>query len=179
MKKLLTLIIPCFLLVGCATKKSEPETSSEPEQVVSLKVDYTNDGGANIPTAWNDGDPAETVRKATYTVGEQQFSLEFVGTWYLSTDKQEYQAKKDPVSYVRAASELVVKRMVVEVFKADAEVYLTNDHTGEKLTGTEATADHSDGTALSYEINSANWSILAKETYKGSSINFYSFTFYF
>ena len=181
MKRLFLLTISCLLLVGCVNKQSQiiSESSSETEQVVSLKVDYTNDGGANIPTVWNEGDTVETVRKGNFTVGEQQFSIEFVGKWYISSDKQEYQTKKEPASYLRAASNVMVKKIVVEVFKADMEVYLTNDHTGSKIAGSEVTPEHTDGTALSYDINSTNWSILAKETYKGSNINIYSFTFYF
>ena len=185
-KRLLVLAMSMFLLVGCNTKpaaSSSPEqpTSSEsqPQQEVKLVVDYQNDGGANIPTSWNDGDTAETVRKATYQVNGQDFSIEFVGKWYNSTNKQEYQTKKDPVSYLRAVSTMVVKRLVVEVFQAKAPVYLTNDHTGDEVTGTAATAVHSDGEAKSYELNSATWSVFAEETYKGSSVNFYSFTFYF
>ena len=73
----------------------------------------------------------------------------------------------------------MVKRLVVEVFQADAPVYKTRDHSGDKLTGTETTPVHNDGSALSYEINSKDWSVFAEETYKGSSVNFYSFTFYF
>ena len=177
MKKLLLIVLPMFLLVGCATKTSSVEPT--PEQEVKLVVDYTNDGGANIPTSWNDGDTAETVRTATYQVNGQEFKLDFVGKWYNSTNKQEFQTKKDPASYIRAASDLVVKKLVVEVFQADAEVYTTRDHTGDKLTGVETIPVHNDGSALSYDINSKDWSVFAKETYKGSSVNFYSFTFYF
>ena len=184
MKKIIFALLPLFLLAGCNTKTSsslEPATSSsssaKPE--VKLVVDYTNDGGANIPTSWNDDDTADTVRTATYDVNGQQFKLDFVGKWYNSSSKQEYQTKKDPASYVRAASNLVVKKLVVEVFQADVPVYLTRDHSGDKLTGTTADAVHNDGTALSYEINSKDWSVFAEETYKGSNINIYSFTFYF
>ena len=189
MKKFLFALLPLFLLAGCATNNvsssvapassASESQSSEPAQEVKLVVDYTNDGGANIPTSWNDGDTAETVRTATYTVGDQQFKMDFVGKWYNSSNKQEYQTKKDPASYVRAASDLVVKRLVVEVFQTDAPVYLTRDHSGSKLTGTPVDAVHSDGDAISYEINSKDWSVFAEETYKGSSVNFYSFTFYF
>ena len=190
MKKIIFALIPLFLLVGCSgnnssvttSTTSEPETSSTSipaEKGITLKVDYTNDGGANIPTTWNDDDTASTVRTATYQVDGEDFKIDFVGKWYNSTKKEEFQTKKDPVSYIRAASDLYVRRLTVEVFQADADVYLTRDHTGTKLTGTDATAEHNDGTALSYEINSKDWSVLAVETYKGSSVNFYSFTFYF
>ena len=184
MKKILFALLPLFLLAGCNTKTSSsleptPSSSFSGEPEIKLVVDYTNDGGANIPTSWNDDDTADTVRTAPYPVGDQEFKMDFVGKWYNSSNKQEYQTKKDPASYVRAASDLVVKRLVVEVFQADAPVYKTRDHSGDKLTGTTVEAVHSDGTALSYEINSKDWSVFAEETYKGSNVNIYSFTFYF
>lgn len=193
MKKIVLLLLPVMMIVACNTKNSQssvPSSDSEPAssedagdsslEGKSLKVDYTNDGGANIPTSWNDEDNENTVRKATYSVDGKDFSIEFVGKWYLSESKQEYQTKKEnPVSFIRAASPYIVKRMVVEIFKADFEIYTTKDHTGTALSGSEETAEHGDGTATSYQVNSHNWSILAKETYKGSNVNLYSVTFYF
>ena len=182
-----------MLLMGCNTKSEDSSSSSNSEsssttseepgdsslEGQTLKVDYTNDGGANIPTEWNDEDTSETARKATYQVDGKDFSIEFVGKWYLSTSKQEYQTKKDPVSYIRPASNYIVKKVVIEVFKADIGVFTTVDHTGEKVTGTEAVKEHGDGTATEYTLNTHKWSFLAEETYKGSSINIYSLTFYF
>ena len=167
-------------LIGCK-EEPQPQPGPEPEPVGQLKVvvDFQNDGGANIPTSWNDEDTAETVRKATYYVNAQEFSIEFVGKWYNSSTYGEYQTKKDPVSYIRSASTLEVKKVVIEDFKAVSKVYLTNDHTGDEVVGSNDIAVHEDGTATSYTLNSANWSILASETLKGKSINYYSFTFYF
>ena len=190
MKKLLLVLIPALMVIGCNTKKPSseaptPNTSVDEPGDASLagnvlKVDYTDDGGANIPNPdWDDGDTAETVRKATYTVDGKEFSIEFVGKWYISTGKQEYQTKKDPVSYVRAASNYIVSRVVIEVFKADIGVFKTLDHTGDKVEGTAVTAEHGDGDATEYTLNTQNWSFLAEETYKGGSVNIYSFTFYF
>lgn len=189
MKKILLVLIPALMIIGCNTKNSE-EPSSEPSSEEEpgdaslagniLKVDYLDDGGANIPnTEWNDSDTAETVRKATYSVAGKDFSIEFVGKWYLSTGKQEYQTKKDPVSYVRPASNYIVSRVVIEVFKADIGVFKTTDHTGNKVEGTAAEKEHGDGDATEYTLNTHKWSFLAEETYKGGSVNIYSFTFYF
>ena len=169
------LLIP--FLSGCINQNQDVVPG--PSQDNIIKVDYLNDGGANIPTTWDEKDTAETVRKGSFKVEEKTFEIEFVGQWYNSTNKQEFQTKKDPVSYVRAASNLVVKKVVVETFSADMKVYLTNDHTGNEVNGKEVNASHGDGSATEYEINSATWSILAFETYKGSNINIYSFTFYF
>ena len=178
MKKLFAVLLFAALsLTGCV--KDNDRTQPTPPSGSYVVVDYQHDGGANIPTEWNNDDTAETVRKADYTVGEATFSIEFVGKWYNSTNKEELQTKKDPVSYIRSASSLVPTKVVIEVFKADMKVYTTIDMSGDEVTGTEATAVHSDGTATEYALNSANWSILAFETYKGSNINIYSLTFYF
>ncbi len=187
-KSILLALVPALLIMGCAKMGGEDllpssdETSidsSSGEEDVKLVIDYQHDGGANVPTEWNDADTAETVREGSYEVNGEQFKFEFVGKWYNSTNKQEFQTKKDVGAYFRSASTVVVKRLVVEVFSADAAVYSTADHTGAAVTGSATTAVHSDGTALSYTLNSANWSVVPVETYKGSNVNFYSFTFYF
>ena len=191
--KLLLVLLPALMLTACggvdlmsSSQISEPETTSsetisEPAKENKLVVDNTNLGGANLPISpdWNDSDTSSTVRKGTYSIGDSSFSLEFVGKWCAHTKYGELQTKKDPQSYVRSASDLVITKMVVEVFQADFEVFLTKDHSGTKLTGKKVDAIHSDGDAYSFDINSADWSILATETYKGGNINFYSFTFYF
>ena len=174
MKRLIVVLFPLILLAACQSRHT-PTISSETGGK-TLLVDYRNDGGANIPTEWNESDTGETVRQGTFDDG---FKLDFVGKWYVSNNKKEYQTKKDPVSYIRAASDLVIQKVVVEVFMADFEVYLTNDHIGNKLEGKEVAAGNADGTAYEYVVNSKNWSVLFTETYKGSSINIYSFTFYF
>lgn len=180
MKKALLILLPAFLLLGCSAKKNESSQRQSGDESLKLVVDYQDDGGANIPLEWNTSDTADTARKATYRVDNQDFSIEFVGQWRNSTSKEEFQTKKEnPVSYIRAASDLVVKKIEVEVFEADIAVYTTRDHSGTKVNGTDIASKHSDGTAWTYDINSKDWSILAVETYKGSNVNFYSFTFYF
>ena len=160
-------------------KQEEEKKDDEPVNEVKLVLDYEHVGGADFPTSWNDLDDGSTTRKATYTVNEQSYSVDFIGKWKISTKNKELQTKKDPVSYIRSASDLVVKRMIVETFQADVEVYLTTDHTGSKLQKTDKTAEHSDGWAFEYTVNSKDWSILAKETYKGDSINIYSVSLFF
>ena len=181
MKKILLVLIPALLLVGCAksdtsnnsslassetsitessseaitsselsSSESASEESSSSEEVnplegKSLKVDYLNYGGAGIPENWEDTDNGNTVRSATFTISGVSFSLDFVGKWKISTKNEELQTKKDPVSYIRAASDVVVKRIEVETFEADVGVYTTRDHSGSKINGTKATAVHSDG----------------------------------
>lgn len=206
MKKLsskLFIILSIFFLISCGgvdldnnkkDQENENPTQNEPlennpneeepidepvEKSISLKVDYLNDGGANIPTTWNDEDDENTSRTASFKADEIDFSFDFVGKWYLSTNKEEYQCKKSPKSYLRSNSEVVVKKIIVETFEADMKVYLTDDCSLQEVNKKEATPLHSDGTAFEYEINSSTWSILAFETYKGSNINIYSFTFYF
>ena len=203
MKKILGLTILSFLLLtGCGVQAGGVDLTKEDgennqnennenndnggehhdggEQVfTTILVDYLHDGGANIPTSWNDEDNENTVRTASYTYGENEtFTIDFVGKWNNSTNKEEFQTKKSPVSYLRAASDVLVKKVVIEVFEADMKVYLNKDHTGEEVSKTQTNASHSDGKAYEYQINSKDWSILAYETYKGQSINIYSFTFY-
>ena len=187
-KLVFTLLIPFLSLGFCAkqenneNQKQEENQQQGEEQKVSeteLVIDYKHIGGAQLPDAWNDDDTAETVRSASYTVNEEAFSVDFVGKWRISNNNEELQTKKDPASYIRSTSSLVVKRMVIECFKADVEVYLTTNHTGDKLTGKETKAKHDDGEALEYTVNSANFSLFAKETYKGNAINIYSISLYF
>lgn len=163
------------------SEEPSEESSSEIDlSDVTLKVDYQNIGGANIPDSWDDNDDESKVREASFEIKEGiYFDLDFVGKWKLSTNHGELQTKKSPASYIRSAGDIVVKKVVIEVFSADVDVYLTSDHTGAKVSGIEVDAVHSDGDAYSYDINSAEWSLFPVETYKGNSINIYSFTFYF
>ena len=182
MKKGIKFVTASLLLLGLAACGENPETPDTPDTPAvsgSVVVDYQHDGGANIPTEWNDNDTAETVRRASYTVGEQTFTIEFVGKWYNSSNKQELQTKKDPVSYIRSSSTLVPTKVVIETFKADMKVYKSSDMSGDEVSGTKVTAAHEDGDAYEYTLGSKDWSVLAAETYKGSSINIYSLTFYF
>ncbi len=191
MKKSLLLIpLTALLLCGCGSNPSsssvEPistSTSSESSssstsesEVKSIKVDYQN-CGSELPTSWDDSDTSETSRNASFTLDGSSLDIQFVGKWRISTNNKELMSKKDPVSFIRSNCDLVIKKLIVEVFSADYEVYLTNDCTGEKVTGVEATAEKSDGEAKEYEINSKTWSIKGTETYKGSQICFYSVTF--
>ena len=180
-KTLFTLLIPIIALSSCSlfNSKNEEEKPKDEPTKADLVINYQNIGGAEIPASWNDKDTSETVRHASYTVKEQSFEVDFVGKWRISTNNKELQTKKDPVSFIRSTSEMVVKKMVIEVFSADLELYLSLDHTGEKLVGKETTPKFADGEALEYEVNSPNWSILAKETYKGGAINIYSISLYF
>ena len=179
MKKSITFVTAALLLLGLAACGETPETPETPTVSGTVLVDYQHDGGANIPTEWNDDDNAETVRKGNYTISDQTFSIEFVGKWYNSSSKQELQTKKDPTSFIRSCSELVPTKVVIETFKADLKVYKTNNMTGDEVSGTKVTAVHEDGDAYEYALNSKDWSVLAFETYKGSSVNIYSLTFYF
>ena len=181
MNRKLLFLLPIILLSSCkAGSESHHITEDEPlvfEHV--LVVDYQDDGGANIPTEWNDADDENTVRKANYNVSGISFSFEFVGKWYVSAAKEEYQTKKEPVSYIKSSCDVAVSKIKVEVFQADIGVYKTNNHTGSSVIGAKTNANHDDGDAAIYEIGSKDWSILGLETYKGSNINIYSFTFYF
>lgn len=158
---------------------NESGDQTQPTEEIKLVIDYQHVGGAQIPESWDDDDTAETTRNASYEVNKQTFTIDFVGKWRISNNNEELQTKKDPVSYIRSTSSLIVKRMVIECFMADVEVYLTTNHTGDKLTGKEVSAEHNDGEALEYTVNSANFSLFAKETYKGSAINIYSISLYF
>lgn len=179
MKRLLFVLPLVALMMVSCDKSTNPNTNPPVEGETKLVVDYLNVGGASIPDSWDDSDTASTVRSASYTVNGESFTLDFVGKWRISTNNQELQTKKDPASFVRATSSLVVKRVIIETFSADVDVYSTVDMSGDKLTGTEATPVHSDGDALEYTLNSSTWSFFAKETYKGSAVNIYSFSFYF
>ena len=113
MKKLsskLFIILSIFFLISCGgvdldnnkkDQENENPTQNEPlennpneeepidepvEKSISLKVDYLNDGGANIPTTWNDEDDENTSRTASFKADEIDFSFDFVGKWYLSTN---------------------------------------------------------------------------------------------
>ncbi len=195
MKKLLVIsLLSLVALVGCANHQQapvdpvdpvdpadpvDPVDPVDPEPSLSFTVDYLS-AAEFLPTSWNDEDTAETVRSAQFTVGESEFNMDFLGKWYISSNQQELQAKKNPVSFVRSStSDLIPSKVVIETFKADIKVYLTNDCSGEEVAGKAVDAVHSDGTALEYTLGGADWSFLAAETYKGSSINIYSFTFYF
>ena len=193
--KLLLVLVPALMLASCggqnlmnSSLKSEEQsvidTSSENPTETKVIVDYQHDGGANIPTDWDDNDTSDTARQGNYvlnTASSLSFAIDFVGKWHISNKNQELQCKKSPVSYIRAASNYVVTTLVVEVFKADFAVYRTKDHIGTKLEGTKVDAAHSDGEAYSFTVDSKDWSILPTETYQGTTgtINIYSITFYF
>jgi len=180
MKNILFLSLLSMLMISsCSTNNQNQNEIEPPSGQITVKVDYLHDGGANIPTTWNDEDTNETVRTATFMVEENEFKFDFVGKWYNSTNKEEFQTKKDPVSYIRSNSELLVKKVIIETFQAEMKVYLTNDMSGDEVSGAEVNPAHIEGSAIEYQLNSSTWSFLAFETYKGSNINIYSFTFYF
>jgi len=174
MKKIIVLLALCLLPLSACN--NEDVGGGLPLEPTNLMVNYEN-CGIEIPVEWNDNDNSNTIRNAIYEVNESSFAIQFIGKWRISTNNQEIMAKKDPVSFIRSNSELVVKTMIVEFFSADFYVYTSNDCTGERLTGSETTAVHGDGDAFEYTINSATWSIKAVETYKGSSVCLYSVSF--
>lgn len=168
MKKNIVLLALClFPITACNSGDGGGVLPPDP---VNLRVDYEN-CGTEIPLEWNDNDNSSTTRNASYEINESSFGIQFIGKWRISTNNQEIMAKKDPVSFIRSNSDLVIKTMIVESFSADFYVYTSNDCTGERLTGSEVTAVHGDGDAYEYTINSATWSIKAVETYKERSID--------